>query len=135
MMLIKWLSVILTSGLIALSSVAVLTAQTKESDDAAVRRIQASQAKAPKIKYPVVDIRGRQIPEFTYLMVMPDCRSCSDFRKKARSFMESHREHVFLILTPDMKDSDDLLTHNRYYVHQFQQKSIFATIPAGGYQR
>ena len=121
--------------MVVLVSLTLVASKTKESDSDALNRFKADQAIAPVIKYPVTDLRGRHIPRFDYLLVFPQCESCSDFRKKAKKFMESKPEYTFLILTPDMKESKDLLTHNRYFVFQFDSKSEYAKIPAGRYVR
>lgn len=107
----------------------------QESDSQALARIKASQAKAPNYDYPTVDVRGRKFSSFDYLIVMPDCNSCSDFRLKSRSYMEENPNMRFLILTPDLKDSDDLLKKDNYFVVKLDTKSKLASIPAGGYKR
>ena len=130
----KCISAFLVLALVGLLAVTVAVPRFKEGDTAALRRIKADHAQAPRMVYPQKDIRGRTIPTFDYLIVFPDCKSCSDFRIKARTYMESRPDYVFLILSPDMKGNDDLLTHNRYFVYQFDAKSKYAEIPAGGYK-
>ena len=131
----NWFSTCLVLLLLAMVSLTLLASKGRESDSQALIRIKTNQNKAPKIDYPVKDVKGRLIPTFDYLIVFPDCTSCSDFRSKARTFMEANPQMVFLILTPDMKGGEDLLTHSRYFVYQFSSNSKYAKIVAGGYAR
>lgn len=47
--------------------------------------------------------------------------------------MEGSPERSYLILTPDLIDSNDLLKHSNYYVFKFTAGSKLANIPAGAY--
>lgn len=115
------------------SAMLIVKSANRESDDDVLARVKASQNVAPHVQYPKRDILGRNIPRFDFLIVMPDCKSCSDFRKKSRTFMEGSPERSYLILTPDLIDSNDLLKHSNYYVFKFTAGSKLANIPAGAY--
>ena len=130
---VKWFSSILV--LVLLSLVAFTIPRFQESDSQTLIRFKANQSKAPALKYPTRDAIGRQIPPFNFLVVFPDCTSCSDYRVRVRSFMADHPNFVFLILTPDLNGSDDLFEHKRYFVCKFDSKSVYAQIPAGCYAR
>lgn len=123
----------LSAAITLVSVVVIVKAVSRESDSDALARTQASRNVAPDLQYPKRDILGRDIPKFDYLIVMPDCKSCSDFRKVSRSFMEANPRLSYLILTPDLKDSSDLLKHPNYYVSNFTTDSKLANIPAGAY--
>lgn len=111
----------------------VIKVSGSESDTDALIRIKASQSKAPKIAYPTKDQRGRSIPKLDYLVVFPNCDSCSDFRVKARTYMAANPGKTYLILTPDLKGSEDILKEYQYYVYQFAPNSKYAEIPEGVY--
>lgn len=121
--------------LTALASLTILASQNHESDSSAISRIQHSNAKAPDIEYPAKDMRGRTIPAFDYLVVFPDCDSCSDARIKYRAFMNSNPGLVFLIITPDTKEINDLLSRDRFFVFQSSTKSLYSEILPGLYAR
>jgi hypothetical protein len=132
---VKWFSAVIVLVLISLMALMIGVPQFRESDTQALIRIKTNQAKAPSIKYPGRDVLGRQIPTFDFLVVFPDCTSCSDYRIRVRSFMAEHPNLIFVILTPDLNGSADLLEHKRYFVCKFNPNSKYAQIPAGCYAR
>jgi hypothetical protein len=122
-------------ALTSLTFLSLFAFKNRESDSLAIARIQSTTAKAPDIEYPSKDIRGRNIPEFDYLVVFPDCSSCSDARIKYRAFMNANPGLVFLIITPDMKDLADLLSRDRFFVFQSSPNSVQSEIAPGLYAR
>jgi hypothetical protein len=131
----KTATVVLSIAIVSVMAVVVFARSPEESDSKVLAQVKANQARVPNYNYPTVDIRGRKFSAFDYLIVMPDCNSCSDFRLKSRSFMDENPNMRFLILTPDLNDSDDLLKKDNYYVVKLDPKSKLAQIPAGGYKR
>ena len=105
------------------------------SDSEALNRIKIEPEKAPNIQYPMLDRKGRSIPKFDFLVVMPDCTTCSTFRKTSATIMEAHPQSTFLILTPDLKDLSGMINQNHYFVVQYDAKSKFAELTPGIYPR
>ena len=125
----------LISAAIFITSAAVIAATGhRESDSEVLGKIKASLNRAPKIQYPTKDMRGRKIQSFDYVIVMPDCLSCSEFRKKSQTFMEANPHLNFMILTPDLKHLEDLARHDNYYVYLFDKKSKYLAIVPGAYK-
>jgi hypothetical protein len=130
----------LFSGLLVVTlgfllSLTILSFTNKEGDDAALARIKGQTLKAPNIEYPKVDIRNRSIPQFDFLVIFPDCTSCSDFRIKAASYMAQRQDKVFLILTPDTVGLTPLLENNRYFVSLISKSSNYSELLPGIYTR
>ena len=132
---VKWSSSLLVLVLLALVALTVGVPRFMESDSQALIRYKTNQSKAPALNYPKKDLLGRQVPAFDFLVVLPDCTSCSDYRSRVRVFMAEHPNLLFLILTPDLHGSADLFEHKRYFVCKFDSKSKYAQIPAGCYSR
>jgi hypothetical protein len=124
--------IVVLGGLISLT---ILSFRTKEDDSAALARIGSQNQKAPNIQYPTFDLAGRKIPPIDYLVVFPECTSCSDFRLKAAEFMESQPNKVFLVLTPDTRRIEKLLNRNRFFVYQFGKTSKYTDLVPGMYAK
>ena len=118
-----------------LTTLTIYVSNSREDDAAIAAKIKTETQRAPEISYPDMDIRGRKIPSFDYLVVFPDCTSCSDFRIKAGQFMDTKTQLIFLILTPDTKNINLLLKNPRYFVVQYKQDSIYSKIDKGFYAR
>ncbi|MBS1728756.1 MAG: hypothetical protein JST51_18720 [Armatimonadetes bacterium] len=126
----------LLSGTAAVLSMgAIVQTKDRPSDDYLVSQAKAAENRAPKIDYPTTDVRGRKIPQFDMLIVMTGCKSCSDFRIKAKTFMDSHPEWAFLVVTPDMVDMDSFLKTDNYYVVEMKAGTKLAELASGVYQR
>ena len=123
---------VILCGLISLT---MLSFRTKEDDTSAIARIGNQNQKAPNIQYPSIDIAGQKIPSFDYLVVFPECTSCSDFRLKAAEFMESQPNKIFLVLTPDIRGIDKLLYRNRFFIFQFSKDSKYTELIPGMYAK
>jgi len=106
-----------------------------KSDTDTLNEMIRETAVAPNIKYPTKDIRGVIIPSFDYLVVMPDCTSCSTFRTSMVPYMKAHPKATFLVLTPDLTNIAPLMENKRCFVFQYTQKSIFSDIIPGVYNR
>jgi len=128
-------SATMIASLAILTTLTIYVSNSREDDATVAARIKTETQQAPELSYPEKDIRGRKIPPFDYLVVFPDCTSCSDFRIKAAQFMDSKIQLVFLILTPDTKNIDHLLKNPRYYVVHYKQDSIYSKIDKGFYAR
>lgn len=120
---------------VAASTMAFITVTNRPSDNQAIAEYKAIENRIPKMQYPKKDIRGRDIPEFDFLMVMPDCKSCSDFRKKSQTFMDSKPDKKFFVATPDLSHIERMLNQDNCYVYIFDQKSKLAEIAPGVYSR
>ena len=125
------LGVILT----VLLSLTVMATGGRVSDTDALNKISQEPEKAPNISYPRLDRKGRLIPKFDFLVVMPDCTTCSTFRKTAANYMEARPHSNFLIITPDLKDLSGMLNRTRYYVVQYDAKSKYGDLAPGIYPR
>jgi hypothetical protein len=123
------------ASLAILTTLTIYVSTSREDDASTAARIKTETQRAPEISYPVKDIKGRTIPPFDYLVVFPECTSCSDFRIKAAQFMDSKTQLVFLILTPDTKNIDLLLKNPRCYVVHYKQDSVYSKIDKGFYAR
>ncbi len=121
--------------IVTASTMAFIAAKNRPSDNEAIAQYKAIENRIPKIQYPKKDLRGREVPDFDFLMVMPDCKSCSDFRKKSQTFMASKPDKKFFVATPDLSNIEDMLNHENYYVYVFDQKSKLAEIAPGVYSR
>jgi hypothetical protein len=118
-----------------LTSLTIFQNTTQEDDATAAARIKTATQRAPNVAYPEKDIKGRNIRPFDYLVVFPDCTSCSDFRIKAAEFMNSRPDLIFLVLTPDLKNMDHILEKPRYFVVQYKQDSVYSKIDKGFYAK
>lgn len=131
----KSITVILSLILVSLISATLIVVGRRETDYDITSRIKAQTLKIPEMEYPKVDVKNRSIPKFDILVVLPECKSCSNFRVKAEAFMSTQPQAIFLVLTPDTKDMTSLLSHNRYFIAQFDSKSRYANISPGVYTR
>lgn len=128
-------SATIIASLAILTTLTIYVSNSREDDATAAAKIKTETQRAPELSYPNKDIKGRKIPQFDYLVVFPDCTSCSDFRIKAAQFMDSRTQLIFLVLTPDTKNIDHLLGNPRYYIVQYKQDSVYSKIEKGFYAR
>lgn len=131
----KLISGLLVVTLGFLLSLTILSFTNKEGDGAALARIKGQTLKAPNIDYPKVDMRNRSISKFDFVVIFPDCTSCSDFRIKAVNYMAQRQDKIFLILTPDTVGLTPLLEHNRYFVSLISKSSNYSELLPGIYTR
>ena len=113
----------------------IFKASRQPSDFEAWSDVKMETNMAPNMEYPTKDIRGREIGKFDKLVVMTDCKSCSQFRTRIRPYMESQPNKKWLIASPDLVGLDDILKRDNYYFVTFDSKSKFSYIPAGVYSR
>ncbi len=131
----KHISAVLTVAIVVLLSLTLAAAKSRETETQALTRLKLGAEPAPDIVYPKIDRRGKKIPRFDYLVIMPDCTTCSTFRKTSAGYMDSRPQSNFLILTPDLKDLSPLLNRTNYFVVQVDPKSAYLNITPGIYTR
>ena len=131
----KFFTIALGVILTLLVSLTLMATGGRVSDFEALNRMKQEPEKAPNIQYPKIDRKGRSIPKFDFLVVMPDCTSCSTFRKTSASYMADRPQSIFLILTPDLKDLSGMINQAHYFVVQYDAKSKFANLTPGIYPR
>lgn len=134
-MLTKALIPVTTLAVAGISGLSIIHASRQPNDFQTLAQLRTELNKAPEIKYPEKDIRGRTIPKFDYLVVLTSCKSCSQFRSQIRPVMAEKPDKVWLIATPDRQDIADFAKHDNYYIVDINPGSKLSYIPAGAYAR
>lgn len=131
----KLLTLALSAPIAVLAFLLLSASTCNKSDTEFLNEMIRETAVAPNIKYPTKDIHGTNIPTFDYLVVMPDCTSCSTFRTSILPYVTAHPNAIFLVLSPDLTDIAPLIENKRCYVVQYPPKSKYSEIIPGIYNR